>query len=268
MLGRLFGRDHTAGPAGETIDDQMPWVPDGRAAAEFAVANLISYLADAHRDLRSALVESLMTTAGALAGFAAQHAIWESVVKPGRLPEHGGPNLRAGAFVVATTPSGEKFYFGELLNAYLVPKDTLVVPLGPGAFTLWGIVGSAVVACGRPPLDPAAVAEIFRHVAASIDSAEFGLPRLPPGHAPVLAPRDALNAAWPAARDILARADAPAAPGRRVAPEHWPAVCALVAHKLVLATRDALDPALSMRILFEAAVPMSKLDPASVRATA
>jgi hypothetical protein len=32
----------------------------------------------------------------------------------------------------------------------------------------------------------------------------------------------------------------------------------------VLQTKDVVDPTLSMRILFKAAVPMSKVDPATV----
>jgi hypothetical protein len=269
MLSRLFGLGKPAPEgAGSTIDGEMPWMVDGRNAAEFALTNLLSYLIDAHKDLRRGLVESLMTATGALAGFAAQHAIWERVVRPGHMPEHGGQNLRAGAFVVATATSGEKFYFGDLLNAYLVPKDTMHVPLGPGVHTLWSIAGAAVAVCGRAPLTMGEVAEIFRHNAATIGSAAFGLPRLPAGHAPVLAPREALNAAWPAALEILERRDAPGARGLPVKPEHAPTVCALAAHKLIVATKDALDPALSMRILFEAAVPMSKIDPASVRQAA
>jgi hypothetical protein len=264
MLGKRNGGRHGAVPAGAYLETRMPWEPDGNVVAGFAISNLIDDMMSDLKGPRGVHVETLMTMVGALAGFSAQHAIWETIVKPGKLPAHGGADLAGGAFVIANTHTSEKYYFGDLLNSYLIPQGGKLAAFGPGPHTLWGFVASAVVQCGRKPLTVEDIQDVFRHAAATVGTAQFGEPRLPREHRPAMMPRNALNREWPKARAILARQDAPGAQGRSLAPGHWPTAIALVAQKLVLQTRDVIDPTLSMRILFEAAVPMSKVDRATV----
>jgi hypothetical protein len=248
----------------------MPWEPDGSVVAGFAVHSLQHFLLNgaasledtrAANDQRRVHTETLMTMVGALAGFSAQHAIWEIVVQTGKLPAHAGANMNAGAFVVATTKNGETYYFGDLLSSYLIPQNH---PLGPGQYTLWNFLAAAVQSSGGQPLGPQEIGEIFKNAAATAGGPQFGVPRLPKGHQPRLSPRDALNALWPATRKLLSRDDAPGAQGQRLSPAHWPTVIALTAQKLIQLTKGTLDPALSMRIVLEAAVPMSKVDPKTV----
>src|SRR5215831_9759800 len=66
------------------IESKLPWEPDGKVAAGFAVQNLQLLLLNAAKDQRGVHVETLMTIVGALAGFSAQHAVWETVVKTGK----------------------------------------------------------------------------------------------------------------------------------------------------------------------------------------
>jgi hypothetical protein len=107
--------------------------------------------------------------------------------------------------------------------------------------------------------------EIFRNAAATVgDDARFGVPRLPEGHRPRVSPREALTALWPAAVKVLSREYGPAGKAERVSPGHWPTVVAMTAQKLIVRSKGALDPTLSMRIVLEAAVPMSKVDPKTV----
>ena len=47
-------------------------------------------------------------------------------------------------------------------------------------------------------------------------------------------------------------------------PAYWPMLLAIVAGNLIKRTKAALDPRLAMLLVFEAAVPMSKVDPKSV----
>jgi hypothetical protein len=248
----------------------MPWEPDGTVVAGYAVQSLQHFLLNgaaslegeqAAKDQRRVHAETLMTMVGALAGFSAQHAIWETVVQTGKLPANGGPNMNAGAFVVATMKNGEAYYFGDLLNSYLIPQNH---PLGPGQHTLWSFLAAAVQSSGGQPLGPQEVGEIFKNSAATMGGPQFGVPRLPDAHRPRLSPRAALNALWPATRKLLDRDDAPGAQGRRLSPAHWPTVIALTAQKLIQLSKETLDPALSMRIILEAAVPMSKVDPKTV----
>ncbi len=50
----------------------------------------------------------------------------------------------------------------------------------------------------------------------------------------------------------------------RVEPIHWGWTYALAAQKLIIQSKDILDPALGAKIVMEAAVPMSKLNPERV----
>lgn len=243
-------------------ESRMPWGPDEEVAAGLVVSSLQQLLLNAAKDQRGVHVETMMTIAGALAGFSAQHAIRETVVKTGKLPENGGRNLNAGAFVVAGTTNGETYYFGDLLNSYLIPQNH---PLGPGQYTLWGFLAAGVQESGGKPLSPQEVSEIFKNSAATLGGPQFGVPRLPAGHEPRWTPREALNAFWPLAVKVLSsEVNVPGRNGQRLAPGHWPAAIALAAQKLIKRSKEALDPALSMRIVLEAAVPMSKVDPKTV----
>jgi hypothetical protein len=243
-------------------ETRMPWGPEEEVAAATAVNSLQHLLLNAAKDQRGVHVETMMTIAGALAGFSAQHAIRETVVKTGKLPESGGRNLNGGAFVVVSTANGETYYFGDLLNSYLIPQNH---PLGPGQYTLWSFLAAAVQDSGGKPLSPQEVGEIFKNSTATAGSPQFGVPRLPEAHRPRWSPREALNAFWPLAVEALSsEANVPGRKGQRLAPSHWPAAIALTAQKLIKLSKEALDPALSMRIVLEAAVPMSKVDPKTV----
>jgi hypothetical protein len=242
---------------------KMPWEPDGSAVAELAIQGLQDLLMKASADGRGVHVQTLMTTAGALAGFAAQHAVWETVVKTGRMPETGGANLNAGAFVVASTQKGERYYFGDLLNSYIVPQGH---PLGPGAHTLWNFLAGIVTASGGKPVSNEEIAEIFRNAATTVGGPSFGVPRVPQGHASRIAPREALRSLWPAARRVLSREHTIAGKVQQLAPAYWPHAMGIAIQRLIARSKDALDPALSMRIVLEAAIPMSKVDPKTISA--
>lgn len=252
----------STGPrAQQSKEESMPWPPEDTTPAGNAVLRLQEFLLRTFNDQRGVHVETLMTAVGSLAGFSAQYAIRETVVKTGKLPEHGGADLQAGAFVIVTTKAGETFYFGDLLNSYLVPTNT---KYGPGRYTLFGFVAPAVQQAGKQPLGFAEIREIFGRAASSAGKEEFGVLSLPANHQPKFQPREALNRLWPAAKLILSNTKLPGNNGRSVPTEYWPTVIAIVAQKLIRQTKSALDPTLSMQILFEAAIPMSKVDPKTV----
>lgn len=207
-----------------------------------------------------------MTVVGAIAGFSAQHAIWETIVKPGKKPVIDPDNLERGAFVQVQAKSGEVFYFGNLLNSYIVPESKEDAPHGPGQHTLCGYLDFAVAKYGGRPLNREQLGDIFRNAANTIGTPQFGLPRLPEDHMPSITPRDAANRFWPSVRQILSRDDAAAIVGvrRRVSPAYWPTLVAMLAADYIETYKDVLGPALSMRIILEAAIPMSKVDPKTV----
>ena len=190
------------------------------------------------KDQRGIHCETILTVIGALAGYSAQQALWEGMVKPGKL-------AITQAFKVVETNGGATFFFGEAL-------DSLLASVEPKHLSIWKIVaGSALTGGGDhlPDLD-----NLLRHCAATVGTSSFGLPRLPDDHLPSIMPRTALEEYWPGARLLLALAE----------PLHWPLHMANAAQKLIQAMKGSIAQDLAVRIVMEAAVPMSRIDPATV----
>ena len=99
------------------------------------------------------------------------------------------------------------------------------------------------------------MAPIFKNCAETVGSPQFGIPHLPDGHIPSMLPRDALTRFWPGTLKML-----------RVGSD--PLTCAVdvatAAEQLMLSMKGEIDPALAARIVMEAAIPMSKVDPLTV----
>jgi hypothetical protein len=233
------------------VNVSLPWYPDGEIAANIAIAGLRDSLMAWMTTRRGVHVETLMAAVGALAGFAAQCAAWDEV----RRSKRPIPKER---LALAATASGERYYFGDLINGYLVPE-------GARGWTLWGFVAAAAVEAGLPESELPNYTDMFRHVAETVGSRDFGIPQVPEAHQPRLLPRTALEMYWSGMRAILELADGPG-PGQRkgVAVAHWPAILGLVARQFVLVNKDKLSPEISLRLVMESAIMMSKVDPATV----
>jgi hypothetical protein len=190
------------------------------------------------KDERGIHCETLLTAIGALAGYAAQQALWEGMVKPGKL-------AISEAFKVVETPSGATYFFGDTL-------DTILVSVEPKHVSVWKIVAGGAISGGGDHLP--SVPDLLRHCAATAGTSAFGLPRLPDDHLPSILPRAAVERFWPGARLLLTLSD----------PLQWPLMMAHAAQKLMLAMKGSIAPDLAVKIVMEAAVPMSRVDPATV----
>ena len=190
------------------------------------------------KDQRGIHCETLLTVVGALAGYAAQQALWEGMVKPGKL-------AIAQAFKVVETPSGATYFFGDTL-------DSLLVSMEPKHVSVWKIVAGSALSGGGEHLPN--MNDLLRHCAATAGTSAFGLPRLPDDHLPSILPRAAVERFWPGARLLLSLAD----------PLQWPLLMAHAAQKLMLAMKGSIAPDLAVKIVMEAAVPMSRVDPTTV----
>lgn len=220
------GQGASAGPA--TVGDE-------------ALSNqIIDLLASAYGDTRGGHGESLLSAIGALAGFAAQQAIWNGFVRTGKL-------AISQAFVVVETKNGETYFFGDFLNAILASTQ----PTEP---SVWQFVARGAKSAGAwtlPDLEP-----IFAHVSSTVGGETFGIPRLPAEHQPREKPREALNRFWPPVKAMLT--------SRGIEPVRWPLEIAVAIHRLISRIKGEIDPALAATIVMEAAIPMSKVDPATV----
>lgn len=236
MPGRLFGRT-AAPPAAEEVGARASAAGlDGAPplGSRLAGAELVQWAMRAATTERGVHAESLFAILGALGGFACQIAA-----------RHGGA---AGAtLAMAETTEGRRFFFGDAINA----------PLLEDRFSLWSLAAGKAEALGATPPDPI---EIVRHVAASIGTPGFGLPRIPEGHGPAALPADYVRALWRASASLVA--------SRCDAPRDWPVAFGLAVQQAMEAAGEVLAPGLALSIVMECAVPMSKLDPAELGLTA
>ena len=203
---------------------------------------LLAWLQGELRRGRNPQHETVLCALGALAGYAAQQAIRETLVKPGKL-------TLDQAFVVVETRSGEVFFFGDLLNEIIVDTHGL---RGEGNASIWKIVSEGGYEAGAINLPD--VIDMIKHCAATAGHEEFGIPRVPDAHMPELLPREALSRFWPAARRKLAGAE----------PMSWPLHLAMAARTLIVDQKAAIRPDIAVQIVMEAAVPMSKIDPVTL----
>ena len=106
-------------------------------AADDLSSTLLTWLTGELREGKHVQHEAVLCALGALSGYAAQQAIREAVVKPGKLSLDQ-------AFVVIETRSGEVFFFGDLLNAVIVSKDAAQGGAREsGHASIWKIVSAA-----------------------------------------------------------------------------------------------------------------------------
>jgi hypothetical protein len=238
--------DHKVEPSVAADESVEPRAAASDADGELA-NDLIDWLQVELRRGRDIQQEAVLCALGALAGYAAQQAIREALVKTGKL-------TLDQAFAVIETRSGEVFFFGELLNAVIVAKDGGRDNGGNGAghASIWRIVSEGGFDAGAINLPD--VTDIIKHCAATVGRDEFGIPRVPDAHMPNLLPREAVSRFWPAARRKLAGKE----------PMSWPLQLAMAARSLIVSLKHAVRPDIAVQIVMEAAVPMSKIDPVSL----
>jgi hypothetical protein len=233
---------------------KFPWEPDGAIKANLAIGNLREALLAWLRSERGVHAETLMVVVGALAGFAAQNAAFRSLGPPGTpVPDNA---------IVMAEAAGARFYFGDRINGYLVRQA------GGSQYPLWGYIAAAALQAGLPAQELPDVTEMFEHIARSIGTPAFGIPRAPREQVPQLTPRKALELFWPSANALLSNTEGPGPlKGTSVAEEHWPLVIALVARQFIIMAKDTLDPRIALALVMESAIAMSKVDPQTVPQT-
>jgi hypothetical protein len=173
-----------------------------------------------------------MCAAGALAGYSCQAAV--------RAKNRADGHDDVALLTIATTASGQRLFFGDALNRYLAENE----------LSIWSLAAGGAQACGCEQLLD--LSSIFRHVSESVGSAAFGLPRLPDGHPVPANPHEYLKRLWPEFSPVSERF----CPG----PDLRPLLFGFVIQNLLSQTKGVLDPCISLQIVMESAVPMSKVD--------
>src|ERR1041385_4585658 len=116
---------------------QLPWIgTDDTIVVNLAIGSLRDSLKIWLTSERGVHAETLLMSIGAIAGFAAQCAVNERIKTrdiPGvakDLPDNELGKLlhERGLAVQVTAKSGEIYYFGDLINGYMIRQATTVDP--------------------------------------------------------------------------------------------------------------------------------------------
>lgn len=196
---------------------------------------ILDYLMTVMRNDRGVHAETILSTSGALCGYAAQRAIWQHAIE-----DQGMPVTDVFAFV--GTKDGGTFLFSETVNQLLASEDDEVA-------SLWRMVRQAAAESGAASLpDPG---PIFARNAAALGSKPYPDFSTPANHRPGIEPAEALRHLWPKISVALEQGCSGAL--------QWPITLGAVSAKLIGMTKDNLDPVISATLVMESAVAMSKL---------
>jgi|SRR5581483_7003097 len=216
----------------------LPFDPEREAVSRSIAAVLMARQIKQAGQIHAA---TLLTELGALAGFAAQMSIRKSVIEPQKLD----PNT---VLVEVVTKNGQKFYFSELLNWMLFEN------MNNPPYCVWAYVVSVVSQDSRLLLPD--LSEIVSNAARTVGTRRFGVPRLRAEYAPHKSPRVALDEGWRVVQGEFSV-------WKRDAAE-WPYDLALAAQWQMLTSREQIPLTAAAAVVMEAAIPMSKVDPATV----
>jgi len=204
---------------------------DPLIGAKLGSKEVFQRLLDGMKTERGVHIESLLVALGALAGYSCQAGLRAQAAAKG-MPEKA-------VFSIVETKDGGKFFFGDQLNK----------PLVESKYSVWSVAAAGAQDAGCKALPD--VMEIFTHASRTVGSAEFGKPRTSAEHAPHDMPINYLKSLWPALLPTIQRF----CPN----PEHWPILLGLSIQQTIVAGKGTIDPCTGLRLVMEAAVPMSKV---------
>lgn len=229
---------------------QFPWEtwPD-QIACNIACGDLINGLKQPFMEEGARVhSETYVAAAGAVAGWAAQQSL---------------RTRQSAELTSAETKDGRKFLFGDDLNAMLYHGDRersaqCVINL---------ILGSAAFSEGGAPRPD--VAEMFKHVSATLGTPGEGTPSTPEGHRPAARVDELLKRALPLVLFVFTREQPhKPPPAARLRQSSWSAVAAWSAAAIVNQVIRVTPPTIAATVAIESAIYASKiLEPWAVSPT-
>lgn len=260
--------------AKQTQAIRYPWTgTDDEIAVNLAIGSLRDSMLKWLTTERGVHAETLFVSIGAIAGFAAQAAVQERIKNrdiPGAYKGMPGPELskhmgEKNIAVQVTAKSGEVYYFGDLVNGYMVKQAYTMDP------PLYNVLSGGALEAGVKQADLPDVIPMFKRASQTVGTPEYGILNVPKNLHPEFTPRQALDRFWPRVKFLLERTDGQGAvgpaKGRSVRPEYWPLVTALVARQFLVMAKGTVDPRVAFGLMMESAIVMSKVDPAKVPQT-
>jgi hypothetical protein len=239
---RFFGERFSLG--------DFPWEhqPD-EVACNLALGDLINNLPRRLTVNGRIHAETFITASGAIAGFAAQQALFFHLTE-------AKDNSTLDQIKVVTTKTGGKYYFGEPLNRTLFPQSNAEGPL-----KLWSLAAGAAVANGLHQSDLPDPAAMFAHVSQALGGELEGLPSIPKQNHPQLPAKELLKLVWPLAMMCFSGELSGVVAKSGAVTQRWrPVISARAAHTFMRQVKDVLDPNKAVILVMEGAIYASKLN--------
>jgi|GEM_PF-1314705 len=239
------------GPRQVSLGGRHPWdgAPDA-VGANFALADLINNLPRRFTIDGRIHAETLLAASGAVAGYAAQRALFAQLAAEGVAAESSG-------LIIAKTKDGRRWLMGDRLNAMLLPQSKSA---SEASEKLWPLAQGAAVSVGLDLSRMPDVGPMFAHVAGTIGGENEGTTSVPGRqfHLPTL---ELLKIAWPLALkcfngELSGRVLKPPV---IVSQQWWPAITAITANKMIRDVAGVLPPLDALTITMETAIYASKL---------
>jgi hypothetical protein len=205
-------------------DDPLIGVKIG---ADYVLNNLIEML----RDDKGVHIETLLCILGSLAGYSCQICVREQNTLDG-LDEMTN-------FTIVNGLNGEKYFYGDALNKYIVEDK----------YSIWSLVAGAVNSLNKPIPD---INEIFEYVSKVVGSDKFGIVRFSEGQSIADKPINFLIKLWPE--------EFPNTKKYCKFPNEYPALFGLALQKAIILAKDAISADVAAKIAMECAIFMSKVN--------
>ena len=234
---------------------RWPWEgqPD-HAACDYAVLHLYRTLPARLAANGRVHAETCLAAIGAIAGFAAQRALFEQL-------ERTRDAALISQLQIVRTEEGEEFVVGAPLNRMLVPASA-----AENNQRLWSLAAIGALSSGLVPSQLPRLDDMFTHVADTIGSEQEGLPSVAGEHLPHVPGKELLRAVWPIAMMcFLGRFPNSEREFGVAATQHWPAISGRVASGLLRQMPPSLDRRTGLIILMESAIYASRLKPTALR---
>ena len=230
-----------------------PWDAESEIRGNFAIANFYNNFPRRFTADNRLHAETLLSAAGAVAGFAAQRAAHSRALRLGApiLPIGKGGNSNQLTFL--SLPNGRKLYYGGFINEFLVPGSN---------WTLWNYLAGAMIACGIKDTELPGSKNYFLFVKETIEQGKLGSLSADEKHKPHLSIIDGLKIGWPYTEYIMKLPTL--FEDRHVEPplseELWPFVINRGCGGFVQMVKDVIDARVATSIVMESAIIAAKID--------
>ena len=245
-------RDGGSEGNGGNDERPMPWAgwPD-EIGCNFAAGHLVRNLQILITVEGRVHAETLMTAAGAIAGWAAQRSLMAN-------SEALSAAEKQGQLSVATMKDGRRLLFGDAINAMLIANDPALA-----SRCVWNWLAGTATTNGLAQSDIPDVQTMFAHVTRELGGPREGFPSTPAPHQPGASAGQILDRVLPLTVacltgeiDSITKKN-----GFRADMTSYQAITAWSAAKILAQCCSVMSPDIALTIGMEAAIYASKLMP-------